>query len=264
MKKFISILLATITLSLVLSSCSSQKEKVIINSPKDLEEKKIAVQSGTTGETWALEELKIEQKNLSSFKSAIDAVLDLKNGSVDAVILDSLPAKELVSKNEGLKILDFTLTEEEYSIAMKKDNSELLENVNKTITRIKEDGTYEALLNRFMPVAGEIDVSEITKPINIPNAPVLKMGTSADFPPFEYIESSSVVGFDISIAEEIAKDLGYNLQIENMSFDSLVSALQSNQIDLVLAGMSVTEERQKNVLFSDPYYTSSQVVIVKN
>ena len=84
---------------------------------------------------------------------------------------------------------------------------------------------------------------------------VLIMGTNATF---------MVVGSDVDLAEEIAKSLGAELKIEDMSFDGLLPALESGQIDLAVAGMSVTEERAKNVFFSDPYYVASQQIIVRS
>ena len=95
------------------------------------------------------------------------------------------------------------------------------------------------------------------------NANVLVMGTNATFKPFEYKEGDKVVGFDVELASEIAKEMGAELKIEDMSFDGLLPALESGQIDLAVAGMSVTEERAKNALFSDSYYVASQQIIVK-
>lgn len=92
---------------------------------------------------------------------------------------------------------------------------------------------------------------------------VLVMGTNATFKPFEYKDGDTVVGFDVDLAEEIAKSLGAELKIEDMSFDGLLPALESGQIDLAVAGMSVTEDRAKNVFFSDPYYVASQQIIVR-
>ena len=82
------------------------------------------------------------------------------------------------------------------------------------------------------------------------------------FKPFEYKEGGQVVGFDIDLAREIAKDLGAELKIEDMSFDGLLPALEGGRIDIAVAGMSVTEERAKNALFSEPYYQATQRIIV--
>ncbi|GGA84575.1 transporter substrate-binding domain-containing protein [Ornithinibacillus halotolerans] len=93
---------------------------------------------------------------------------------------------------------------------------------------------------------------------------VLKMATSADFPPFEtYDDSGNFIGFDIELAQAVADELGYELKIEDMNFDGLIGALQSKRVDLVLSGMSATEKRRKNVDFSDEYHRSGEMFISK-
>ena len=96
------------------------------------------------------------------------------------------------------------------------------------------------------------------------NANVLVVGTNATFKPFEYKDGDKVVGFDVDLAEEIAKSLGAELKIEDMSFDGLLPALESGQIDLAVAGMSVTEDRAKNAFFSDSYYVASQQIVLRS
>ncbi|MDQ0231896.1 transporter substrate-binding domain-containing protein [Metabacillus malikii] len=93
---------------------------------------------------------------------------------------------------------------------------------------------------------------------------VLKMATSADYPPFEYIDtakSSDIIGFDIDLAKALAEKTGYTLQIQDMDFNSLIPALQAKQIDVVLAGMSKDPEREKNVDFSDVYFTANHMIV---
>lgn len=92
---------------------------------------------------------------------------------------------------------------------------------------------------------------------------VLKVGTNAEFEPFEYVEGDKIVGYDIEVANEIAKDMGKELKVTNINFDSLIGALQSGKFDMVIAGMSATPERMLEVDFSKPYYTASQRIVVR-
>lgn len=92
---------------------------------------------------------------------------------------------------------------------------------------------------------------------------VLRMGTNATFPPYEYVdENNEVAGIDADIAAAIADKLGMELEITDMAFDSLIPALQSDTIDIVLAGMTVDPERAESVNFTDSYATGVQVIIV--
>ena len=258
MKKSI-VIVAALAAVLAFTGCS--KSKVEINSIADLAGKKIGVQAGTTGEAWVQDN--VVNVQLSSFKTGMDAALDLKNRAIDAVILDELPAKAIVERNPELKIIrdsEFTNNKEAYAIAVKKGNSELLASINKTIEDMKESGEYEKLVNAFMPVDGNIVI-----PANIAadSSKVVKLGTNAAFPPFEYVEGKNIVGFDITMGQIIAKNAGMKLEVVDMAFDSLIPALQSGTIDFIAAGMSVNEERKKNVDFSQTYFESEQVIIVR-
>lgn len=94
---------------------------------------------------------------------------------------------------------------------------------------------------------------------------VLVMGTSADYPPFESRNTEGdIVGFDIEIANYIADELGMELEIRDMNFDGLIGALQANRVDLVLSGMSATEDRRENVDFSIEYHRSGEMFVTKN
>lgn len=91
-------------------------------------------------------------------------------------------------------------------------------------------------------------------------------GTNAEFPPFEFVSSDGVIdeydGIDMAIVKKIGEDTGKDIKIENMEFDSLLIALSNGQIDAVISGMTITEERAKAVDFSHPYYSATQVMIV--
>lgn len=95
----------------------------------------------------------------------------------------------------------------------------------------------------------------------------LVLGTSADYPPYEFHAvingQDEIVGFDIEIGKKIAEELGLELVIKDMKFDGLLAALDQGTIDIIIAGMSPTPERAENVDFSNIYYESTQTIVVK-
>ncbi|AOR24614.1 ABC transporter substrate-binding protein [Clostridium taeniosporum] len=95
----------------------------------------------------------------------------------------------------------------------------------------------------------------------------LVVGTSADYPPYEFHKlvdgKDKIVGFDISMAKSFAEDLGVELEIDDMDFDGLLVALQAGKVDMVFAGMTPTDERKENADFSDIYYTAKHGFIVR-
>ncbi|MGC4018339.1 MAG: basic amino acid ABC transporter substrate-binding protein [Muricomes sp.] len=92
----------------------------------------------------------------------------------------------------------------------------------------------------------------------------LVMATNAEFPPYEFYEGKEVVGIDADIAKAVAEELGMKLEIEDMAFDSIITAVSGGKADIGAAGMTVTEDRLKNVDFTDTYATATQVIIVKD
>ena len=100
----------------------------------------------------------------------------------------------------------------------------------------------------------------------IKDAGVLKVGTSAEYSPYEFHKvvdgEDKIVGFDDFVVQEIAKDMGVKVEYEDMDFDGLLGALQADKVDIVLAGMTPDEKRKKSVDFSEIYYTNSNVCIV--
>lgn len=260
MKKILSFALAALMTGLLFTGCQSLP-KISVSSKADLADLKIGTQDGTTGQSLCQKEISSNTDNVKGYKSAMDAALALKNGTVDAVVIDELPAKSIVAQNNDLTILDLELSEPEgYAIAVKKGNTELLEQINATLKRMKEDGTYDALGEAFIPSDGEIKVPEDKA---TEGDGKIIMGTNASFPPFEYLDGTRIVGFDISMSQEIAADMGKKLEVSNMDFNALLGALSTGQIDFVAAGMTVEPDRLENADFSDVYFTSKQVVIVR-
>ncbi len=96
----------------------------------------------------------------------------------------------------------------------------------------------------------------------------LVVGTSADYPPYEFHQEvdgkDQIVGFDIDIAKQLAKDLGVELEVKDMAFDGLLVALQADKVDMIFAGMTPTDERKQNADFSDIYYQATHRFILRS
>ncbi|KAA0549495.1 transporter substrate-binding domain-containing protein [Bacillus sp. BGMRC 2118] len=93
----------------------------------------------------------------------------------------------------------------------------------------------------------------------------LVMLTSADYPPYESVDTDTneIVGFDVDIAKYITKELGYELEVKDMNFDSLITAMNTEKGDFVMAGMTPNEDRKKNADFTDIYFTAKHLVVSK-
>ena len=122
-------------------------EDSAVATPDDLEGKKIGVQLGTTGDIYAGD---IKDAEIERYNKGFEAVQALQQNKIDAVIIDGEPAKVFVEENEGLKILDESFTEEEYAIAIAKDNDELLEKVNAALADLKESGKLDEIVAKYI------------------------------------------------------------------------------------------------------------------
>ena len=90
----------------------------------------------------------------------------------------------------------------------------------------------------------------------------LHMATNAAFEPYEFVDGGKVVGIDAEIADAVCNKLGYTLVIDDMDFDSIITAVTSGKADFGMAGMTITDERKQSVDFTDPYTNAVQVIIV--
>ena len=227
----------------------------------DLNGKKIGVQEGTTGDFLATpaddNTINDPTTEVQRFKKGTDAVVSLNNGGVDAVIIDKNPAETFVANNEGkLKMMEDNTSTEEYAIAVGKGNEELLAKINSGMQKIKEDGTFDKLVAQY--IGGEEKSEEPEETVT------LTVGTNAEFPPFEYMDDNGEpAGFDIAVMDAIAEAEGMKVDMINMEFKSLVASLANGSVDAVIAGLTVTEDRQRSVDFSDSYYTARQGIVVK-
>ena len=274
MKKLISVALAGV-MALSLAACgstpasepasgstaasasASTESKQYIFSVDELTGKTVGVQLGTTGDIYAQD---IEGATVEQFNKFNDAVLALKQGKVDAVIIDNEPGKVFVEQNPDITMLDEDFAVEDYAIALNK-GSEMTEKFNEAIAAIKENGTLDAILDKYINGVEGAEGYVTPEGTEYPNG-TLTMATNAYFPPYEYYEGDEIVGIDAEFAKAICDYLGYELVIEDMAFDSIIPAITSGKADFGAAGMTVTEDRLVNVDFTDSYCTGIQSVLV--
>ena len=123
------------------------KEGSDITTPDDLVGKRVGVQLGTTGDMYVGD---IEGVVVERYNKGHEAVQALLQDKVDAVMIDSEPAKVFVSQNEGIAIVDEAFTYEEYAIAIAKDNTELLEEINAAIAELEASGELQAIIDKYI------------------------------------------------------------------------------------------------------------------
>ena len=262
MKKFLAAVSALLLTLCMFTGCAAEQssQQSSVTCADDLVGKKIGVQIGTTGMTYAEG---VEGATVEKYNKGADAIEALKQGKIDAVLIDASPAKYFVSKNSDIVALDDPFAVEEYACAVKKGNDELTQQINDALSQLRENGTLNLIEQNWL-VDAEYGKHPYESPEGITYSGKLVMATNAEFPPYELKEEGEIVGFDVDMMRAVCDILGKELVIDDMAFDSVIAAVDSGKADVGVAGMTVTEDRLKNVNFSDSYTEASQVIIYKS
>lgn len=159
------------------------------------------------------------------------------------------------------KVIDIDLTSEEYAFGVDKNQPELLDQVNGFIAKIQEDGTFDEICDKYFG-GGEPEAVESAELDSSKDQ--LVVSTNAAFEPFEYTKGDQYYGIDMEIAALLAEELGQELVIQNMDFDAVCLSVGQQKCDIAMAGLTINEEREEYVTFSDPYYQASQRLVVRS
>ena len=131
------------------------------------------------------------------------------------------------------------------------------------IEELQKDGTIDSITSNYIGDEAGKHPYETPDGTEYPNG-TLTMATNAQFDPYEYYDGDQIVGIDADIAKAICDKLGYELKIEDMEFDAIIAAVSSGKADFGAAGITVTEDRKKNIDFTDTYTKACQVIVVRN
>ena len=253
MKKIISFALVALMLVTVMLGATACSKKAYIG-----------VQSGTTGqyfvdgdEDWGFDG--IEGYTAKGFSNPGLAVADMKNGSIDYVVVDKAPALQLIKSVKGIKVIDIELTEEVYAFGVDKANSKLLADINAILASKQTE--IKSIIDKYATGEGIVGIESATKDLDKKDSQLV-VATNAAFNPFEWREGDKFYGIDIEIMKLVADELDMELVIEDMEFDSVVMSVGKNGIDVAAAALTVNDTRKESVNFTTTYYNAAQVLIV--
>jgi polar amino acid transport system substrate-binding protein len=284
-RKLLALALALMLVFAVLgmAGCSSTAEEgdedatdedtmAAITSVDDLGEgDKVGVQSGTTGEAWATENLEPNGVEVVPYDDILAAFAALQAGDVVGVIND-LPISQDIAKDETreIEVVEEIITDEAYGFAFNKENTALRDGVNWALAEVIAEGTYDEIYEEYFgaaPMSYPEAMSEAMEPdtaaITTLTEGKIIVGSDTAYPPFEYVEDGVTTGFDVALMEAIGEKLGLEVEFLTYKFDALITDLQAGtSFDMVASAMTITEDRAESVDFSDPYINSNQSLAV--
>lgn len=248
-----------------------------ISSYEDLKGKTVGVKNGTAAQAFLEENKDKYGFSIKTFDTGDLMYNSLSTGAVDAVMDDEAVIQYAIQQGQDLSIDIEGEAIGSFGFSVKKGSQYeyLVEDFNKALAAMKEDGTYEKIMNTWLgsstASAETTDYSSrltLTGDANTKATPVKSSYTivaDSSFAPFEYQdENGDYVGIDMELIKAIAENQGFTITIQNPGFDAALNAVQAGQADAVIAGMSITDARKEIFDFSNAYYTSNILLAVKN
>ena len=256
-KKVLALAVSVVVLLSLMAGSASGMEKVTELS--QLDGKVFAVPSGTVADHLVLS--MFPGATFQYHDTVLDACLAVKSGEADAAAYDEPILKNIAAKNPGLVVLPDLITKDDYGFAVRLDQQDLKDTIDTVVTTLKNSGTYDEMLARWLPEKGSPEA--MPEILLTGEKGVLKFGTAAVTEPFSFLdENQQPIGFDIELAMAVAQELGMKLEITLYDFGDMIPALAAGEVDMIGACITITEERAREVLFSEPYYTGGIAALV--
>lgn len=244
-------------LAFAAGGCGERKK---ITELSQLEGKVFAVPVGTVADQLVLS--RFPDATFEYHSDALACCLAVKDGEADAAAYDEPILKNIAAKNDGLVVLEEMITVDDYGFAVQLGREDLKAVIDSVVTKLKDNGTYDQMLKRWLPQKGEPGPMPEIKLTG--DKGTLRFGTAAVTEPFSYKDrKGNVVGFDIELATYVAQELGMQLEVSDMDFGVMIPALRAGEVDMIGACITITDERAKSILFSAPYYTGGIAALVK-
>lgn len=247
-----------------------------ISSYEDLKGKTVGVKNGTAAQTFLEENKNKYGFSIKTFDTGDLMYNSLATGSVNAVMDDEAVIQYAIQQGQDLSLDIPGEPIGSFGFSVKKGSKYeyLVDDFNKALAEMKEDGTYEKIMNKWFGSSDSSESTDYSSRLNLTGSVTAKatpvkssytIVSDSSFAPFEYQdESGKYVGIDMELIKAIAEQQGFTITIQNPGFDAALNAVQAGQADAVIAGMSITDARKEIFDFSDAYYSSNILLAVKN
>jgi glutamine transport system permease protein len=235
-----------------------------IKSYKDLKGKTVAAKVGTESATFIEKNQEKYGYTIKNFDDATGLYQALENGEADAIFDDYPVLGYAITNGQKLQLVGDKEIGSSYGFAVKKgQNKELLKKFNAGLKNLKKSGKYDEIIANYISTGNEAAAAGKMKKIQ-PKKDTYVIASDSTFAPFEFQNSDGEYeGIDVDLVKRIAELQNFNIEFKFIGFSSAVQAVESGQADAMIAGMTITDEREKSFDFSTPYFNSGIQIAVK-
>lgn len=252
--------------TLMLSGCEvftgNKKAEKQITTLEELNGTPIYAVMGTSNASELLSCEKLQDSEVLFATGNNDAVQKIITGKASAFVTDNVYASVLVSKYEGIKILDEPIAKSNLGFAYNK-GSKYKAIFDKTIKKFKENGKIDEMHDKWF--AADVTGLQVPKQNFKGKNGTISVVVDANYEPMSYKDADgNLQGFDIELITEVARDNGYNVKFKEMDFSGVLANVAAGNYDVAVGGITITKDREDIVSFSTPYFSNSTYVIVKD
>ncbi|WP_346354038.1 ABC transporter substrate-binding protein/permease [Azotosporobacter soli] len=255
MKKKTGLLLLLLMFLLTLVGCGAPKDEATQRSGaklatlEDLKDKRIGILLGSVHDAYVAKTF--PDATVLQYKSPSDLVLAVKTGKVDAAFYTHETLLEILRGDDEIGFLAERIFSVPIGMGFKKGNDELRGQFDLFLRQLKESGVFDDMVRRWI-LDGTTQMPDIENP---KTNGVLTVGIVSDKGmPFTIVKDNRMIGFDVEMAQRFAAYLGKELKLSDMEFGALIPAVSGNKIDQITSTLMITQERKKQIDFSEPYY----------
>ena len=255
MKKVLLFILCLI----LLTGCGTKQQEETYNNLEDLEGKTVAVMSGTFHAQFL--ESRANNINIKYLNTVPECLLALKANKVDAFLTDEPIVNVLMGQNEGIDFFVLENSQIDSGFIFAEDGK-LLQEFNEFVKESEENGFKEKLINKWIKTSDAINQKVDNYEYNPVNGQI-NIITVNDSSPFCFVSDGELQGFSIEYIKKFACDYGYELLMDTSTFEGLLSSVAAGKYDIGVDEINITEERKKNMIFSEPTDSCSIAVVYR-
>ena len=259
MKVFIKKLLMIVMLVMMISSCSNNGQEKVIESAEELNGLDMGCMSGSIFDELIKE--KFPDSEIVYFSSRSELLLGLTTGKIKGFISDEPVAMMMVKQNDSVAYLDEAVGQVDYGICFAQEAKDKLVQFNEYLAKISTNGHLKQLQDKWISFEAT-DQKKEEYALTGENG-TLRCVTTPDAAPFSFLSNNVFQGFEVELLNEFCYEYGYDLEINTVSFDALLTSVAMNKYDIAFNGIYITPERAKSVNFCTPTYSGKDVVMIK-